>query len=219
MADSRTERVRELARSLGVRAVDDLLQVVEKEAEILAASGELDLGPAHAAGGKVLEFSVKQAFRSGGFQVVDGPPGEHDALVQPPPNARWKMPVVLEIKSSKLPSPARGDLRQLDDWVFGLSGEARIRRRGTMSIDEFGPRLTRHKGVMVFNGPVGTPFNQRAPNWLGGNEVAFAELHFLCVARLDHVLAWCGRAQGDEAQRLQFWEAMYGTGGALAPPS
>ena len=218
MTASKKDRVRELVVGLGVKSAQDLLLIVRKEVEALAGEGVLDLGPPFTAGGDVLEFFVKHAFRKGGFQVADGPPGEHDALIQPPANATVKMPVVLEIKSAKVSTPARADLRQLDDWVFDLSGEAKIRRGGTMSINEFGRWLTRHKGMLVFNGPLGAPFHQRASDWLGQNEAVFAEKHHLCVARFDHVLEWCALAEADESRRLLFWKTIAQTGGPLPPP-
>ena len=219
MTDSEKDHVRELVRGLGINAVADLMRIVRKEAEALAAAGELDLGPPPSAGGEALEFLVKQAFRKAGFQVADGPPGLHDGLVQVPDSATVRRPVVLEIKSAKVPTPSREDLRQLDDWVFDLSGETRIRKWGTMSIDEFGPRLTRHKGLLVFNGPLGVPFEQRAADWLDYNEAAFADRHHLCIARLDHILEWCRSAEADEGRRLLFWETIHAAGGALPPPA
>jgi hypothetical protein len=72
--------------------------------------------------------------------------------------------------------------------------------------------------MLVFNGPVGAPFNQRASDWLGQNEAVFAEKHHLCVARFDHVVEWCDLTENDEARRLLFWKTINETGGPLLPP-
>jgi hypothetical protein len=48
MTDSEKDHVRELVRGLGINAVADLMRIVRKEAEALAAAGELDLAqPPH----------------------------------------------------------------------------------------------------------------------------------------------------------------------------
>ena len=104
-----------------------------------------------------------------------------DFVVKSPFDYEPSKPIVLEVKSSRKQHISRDQLRQLDDWVFELSGEQEARKYGLqgkggidtlafvshgMVTRESRPRYhpTPHKGVFIFNGPVGTPFNKRNKN-------------------------------------------------------
>ena len=158
-------------------------------------------GPDHQLGGRWLESRVRCIFREMGFTVEKGPVGFYDAVVKPPGGWKPADPLVVEIKSGKSPSPAREDLRQLDDWGFELSGEEAVRKGKAVAPGNIitqglgGSRYshpTPHKGIMIYNGPLGKCFADRSPGdgWLGANEKEFAEKRAFCIASLPCVLEW-----------------------------
>jgi hypothetical protein len=137
-------------------------------------------------------------------------------------------PLVVEVKSGKQPGPDRDSLRQLDDWVFDLSQEEEI-RKGRVRINMhwahgapmFWPRThhpTPHKGVLIYNGPAGTPFSSRPEKWLGENERIFAEKRDFCIIALPCLLAWHERARSDSSTAAAFWKATHTACGLLGWP-
>lgn len=144
-----------------------------------------------------LEERVADLFGQAGFNVSPGRPGKEDGLVQA--RADWipQIAMVVEVKSTTTETktgPTTDHLRQLDDYVFELSGEMEIRRRtltrwknpllreqrigtpehGITYLDTAGAipyspvHPAAYKGVLVFNGPTTTPFDERPENWLRG---------------------------------------------------
>ena len=196
----------------------------KREMELLLKDGIVRLRPEHTLGKFALEYYVKDVFANLGFPVESGPLNLYDAIIKPMPGFSPNMPLVLEIKSSKEPSPTRNNLRQLDDWVFELSGEE-IARKGKLKWR--GDRLraryanptvrhpTPHKGVMVFNGPIGQPFLDRSNNWLGENERIFAEKRYFCIMSLYCLISWHDKCIDNQSLIQDFWRIIQMTAGVM----
>lgn len=169
-----------------------------------------------------------------GFQPEKGKKGSWDILIRPPGNLAPKKPVVVEVKSREKKGnyPLMDDLRQLDDWVFQLSGaeEARKKNMGgkivtTVSgvsgaLAKVYPSL--HKGVMVFNGPTEIPFKKRLeilplPQDIKDNRAEFARSRNICIILLECLLSWYNDWQNDESIKSDFWKAIHSTCGILQP--
>ncbi len=103
--------------------LEKVLSVFQNEINKLLGKGVIPIGPDYNLSGIALEYRVKDIFRKMGFDVKSGPPKLYDAIICPSAKLKIKKSIVLEIKLSKSVSPTRTDLRQLDDWVFELSGE------------------------------------------------------------------------------------------------
>jgi len=203
----------------------------EFEMECLLADGLVSLGPDHELSGPALEFKVRNIFSRIGYVVEKGDVGHHDGIIKPPENFQPVKSVVLEIKSSKNLSPGRDDLRQLDDWVFELSGEEKARKEGLggggdiVAFATAGMFTSRqyhpnpHKGAMVFNGPLGVVFNNRPSNWLGANECEFAKKRNFSIISFACLLSWYEACQKDKALSIKLWEAIHSTCGILEYPN
>ena len=154
---------------------------------------------------EALEYRVEQLFWMMNFEVIRGRPNLEDLIVKADDKSD---PLVVEIKSAKnSSSPSTTDLRQLDDYVFELSGEEVARKEGlgrsklhSDTFNGWGGRQrhpTPHKGVMVFNGPTNKPFDQRPSDWLGSNEKEFAERRNFCIISLPCLRSWTDACQDD----------------------
>jgi hypothetical protein len=162
---------------------------------MLTDNGYLGLDPDPHLTGYSLEIRIKRIFISLGFNITRGRVGFEDFIVHPFDGAIPKEPLVLEVKSSRRPKISRDDLRQLDDWVFDLSGEERARKQGLgggIDIDPLAlvtkgmvssPKRhpSPHKGVLIFNGPVGVPFGDRPSSCINENDIDFIEKRNLCI--------------------------------------
>jgi|GEM_PF-4535385 len=169
-----------------VQDYQTLLDTCEQELKALTRDGSIRFGPDYTLANQALEVRVENIFASLGFYIQRGRKGYEDFSVRATSayaDRSALTPLVIEVKSSvKSSSPSRDDLRQLDDWVFDVSGEEH-QRKGRQrwvtiensqtgekrSIPWLGPP-TRHKGVFIFNGPTMTKFDDRPAKWLGANE-------------------------------------------------
>ncbi len=139
------EPLRKLIREhLAIQPGHDYARVlaeIDEELLDLATSGrDVVFAELDRLDGKALEIRVEQTFQHFGYSVT---PGRADNLEDRIIEARYQptTKLVLEIKSSTKGSvPGMDDLRQLDDWVFSLSGEEEERRQ---SLEHGRPRLTR----------------------------------------------------------------------------
>jgi hypothetical protein len=166
-----------------------------------AEQGRLELGKDKDLVGDGLEIRVRILLLEAGFDVAVGRPGLEDLIVQVPDKVTTKRPLVLEVKSDRKPTVKRDDLRQLDDWVFDLSGEEKARKHGlgggvdALAIVTDGlltskkHHPTPHKGVFVFNAPVGVDFIDRPANVIGADEVAFAKKRGFCLIPIDLLIS------------------------------
>ena len=143
---------------------------------------------------------------------------------QPGPTYLSSASLVVEVKSGKSLSPTREHLRQLDDWVFDLSGESRARywSNSPINVPDFSSSAFRHerphKGVLIYNGPVTEPFDDRPAEWLSHNELQFALLHDFCIASFQTLLEWRSAHAASRPVARWFWRALHGTSGVLPSP-
>jgi len=205
----------------------DILDLADRILDELAESGALALGPDHRLGGRGLETRVRLLFAQLGWSGSKPSTIDADFVVTVPSGFQPDRPLVIEVKSGKGVAPDRNNLRQLDDWVFELSGEDAARKRNIVaapapSRGQLSPVAARvhpnpHKGVFIYNGPLGTEFTQRPSTWLGPNEIAFAGKRNFCVLRLETLIAWVLVCVTDEKRR-EFWKAIQDTAGILRDP-
>lgn len=221
------EAIRELVALQPDSTYSEIVEAVIRELDALAAQGLVGFGDDHALGGTPLESRVSRLFREAGFVVERGRPFLEDLVVRPADGLRPAVPLVAEIKSSSRASPSRGDLRQLDDWVFDLSGEEGARKRGLTNYASYFLRLgfptpafhpSPHKGVLVFNGPLGTEFEKRSTEWLGANEKEFAARRNFCVISLPLLLNWHSFCRSSQDGSAQFWRTIHESSGLLPSP-
>jgi len=209
-----------------------IMQAVNSELECLCGEGAITVGPDYSLTGLGLECRVKELFQKVGFEIHRGRDGMEDFIVNAPPNAKPTTPLVLEVKSSRKPHVVRDELRQLDDWVFELSGEQEARKHGLggkggvdhlafvswglvsrQSQRVFHP--TPHKGVLVFNGPIELPFSKRASDCIGPNDRDFVYKRNFCVIPFQILLGYCEGCMGDPAKMHELWTLIQSTAGTL----
>jgi len=182
--------------------------------------------------GKELELRV-QSLLEGIFtrgSVRKGRKSREDLIITPPRSFKPSYPLVVEVKGSRRKSPTIENLRQLHHWVSDLSQEGEMRRtslRGaptpranSISIRPVG-HPNPHKGVLVFNGPVDKPLEERDDNWVGYNELKFAKDNALCLVSLKCLLEWWEEIQKQKELRSiahQLWRKIHETDGVLPSP-
>ena len=198
---------------------DEAFRRIQKDLIQLASEDLLRLGPDYSLSGVPLEIRTKQLFKSMGFKISDGRPGLEDFVVDPPSDSSIADRVILEVKSSRKPQIERDDLRQLDDWIFDLSGEEGARKRGlpvgvsAIVTGGFGvsPRKhsSPHKGVLVFNGPINTPFEERAQTCLGQNDNDFVNKRNFCILPLADLISYSVTVQRGKKRSIEFWELLH----------
>jgi hypothetical protein len=225
--DNFRKAVRKELQALNSPDIQKVRLAFEAEMSELLKDRIVSAGPDYSLGSKALEFRVQYIFNDMGFQVEPGPIGSYDAIVHPFGDLEPSKPVVIEVKSSKSTSLPREALRQLDDWVFELSGEERARKEGlggqptATSIATSGFAIdiythpTPHKGVMVFNGQIGQPFEDRSKNWIGENEKDFAQKRDFCIISLECLISWYDGYERDNSVSCSFWEAIHSAAGVL----
>ena len=216
----------------------EVWKATKRQIERLCEEGFISFGNDYALTSFGLECRVKQVFQSMKFDITPGRDGMEDFIVPvpdgfQPPTGKAHYPLVLEVKSSRKSYISRDDLRQLDDWVFELSGEEKARKYGlgggggldymafashgmltSTSQPAFHP--SPHKGVMVFNGPIGTPFSERKTRCLGSDQEEFAYKRDFCIIPFDILLKYLGKYQKDSSTRKQFWDQIQLTAGLLS---
>lgn len=209
---------------------DDISKEVETVLENLSEAGAIALGPDKNLAGKALELRTKFLFEKMGFDIAQGRPHLEDFIVKSPSDTELKDPLVLEVKSSRRSNVSRDDLRQLDDWVFDLSGEQMARKEGlggrsALSIFTdglFSPKQrhpTPHKGVMIFNGLVGEDFLQRNRIiYFDENDREFIEKRNFCIISLEVLIAYEKAYEEDRQMEIVFWERIHQTTGMLSGP-
>jgi len=138
---------------------------------------------------------------------------------KPAPSCR----MVLEIKSSRKWGSLK-DLRQLDDWVYQVSGEEELRKGNAIDFEAIASGGTlsisgrvagrRHKGVLVFN-PIGRPLSKAlAPDWETGH-VQFAENRAMCMMTFQQLVYLVSCVARGEADAEWMLKAIDSTQGAL----
>lgn len=209
---------------------DDVLKHIKGILDDLAESGEITLGHDKDLTGEPLEIRTKIIFENMGFEIKKGRLGLEDFVVQPPPNVQPNEPIVLEVKSSRKQNIDRDNLRQLDDWVFDLSGEEKARKEGlgggidyvAMATDGLRTRKKKHpsphKGVMIFNGPIGEEFNTRKTDCVNPNDVEFVLKRNFCIIPLSVLIVYAEGYTKNVSIKEIFWGCIHKTTGMLDMP-
>ena len=214
-----TDGIRTFLSAEGISDVSAARERLDEELRSLQKAGLLTLASDEKLSGFSLELRVQRAFENAGFSITVGRPGMEDFVVECGKNDAPMDNLVLEVKGSKNSQPTLDDLRQLDDWVFDLSGEEKARKEGlgggidplAIATDGYYVETKRHptphKGVLVFNGPVGRPFSKRPKDILHPNQRAFAAKRNFCVIGLDQLL------QVLRSDRANAWRVFHSTVG------
>lgn len=199
---------------------------VRSLAEALLDQGRLDLGKDCNLGGAALEIRVRRLFAGMGFQIREARARNlEDHVVHPSEGFKTQYPLALEVKSSRKPCLERDDLRQLDDWVFELSGEEHIRKfrriKGknvvyiTAGLPAAPSHPNPHKGVMIFNGPLGQEFDQRVSPCVNANELEFVEKRYFCVIPFQTLIQMSDQISQRSVAKEDAWEMIHTCSGIL----
>jgi len=192
-----SEELKQILLNAGKMEVEPAKEYLLSQLRLLQQNGDLDLGYDKNLTSISLELRVQQLFKQVGLNIAEGRPGQEDFVITAKTDDEYKDNIVIEVKSSRSPNPKIDDLRQLDDWVFDLSGEEKARKRGlgggldplVMATNGLISRPkkhpTPHKGILIFNGPIGMPFEQRIAPILHPNQVNFVEKRNFCVIGID----------------------------------
>lgn len=209
---------------------DDVLKHIKGILDDLTENGEIALGNDKDLTGASLEIRIKIIFEKMGFEIKKGRLGLEDFVVQPPQNIQPNEPIVLEVKSSRKQNLYRDNLRQLDDWVFDLSGEEKARKEGLgggpdpVALATEGIATARkkhpspHKGVMIFNGPIGEEFNVRKDDCINPNDFEFVEKRNFCVIPFHTLVVIAEAYTKNVSIKETFWDCIHKTSGILDMP-
>ena len=216
-------------KSLGRPGFDEVLNVMEGTLKALCKDGLVVLGPDYTLRNQALEFRVKEIFQGMDFDIRPGRPKLEDFVVNTPASCPRSDPLVVEVKGSIRPNVGREDLRQLDDWVFDLSGEEKVRKRKRPRPNTFyitaglpkGPSRhpSPHKGVMIFNGPVERPFSKRSATCLNPNDLEFVQKRNFCIVPFAVLGSYFQSYYRDSSLALGLWTQMQEMAGVLPSPT
>jgi hypothetical protein len=207
--------------------LDDTLGAVAQILREFAEAGDVSLGKDANLTGTSLEIRTLLQLQSIGLPAKGGRSGLEDLIVTPPTGAKTLLPLVVEVKSDRKPYIQRDQLRQLDDWVFDLSQEEKARKHGlgsgrldarSIARHGFVPQgpifhPTPHKGVLVFNGPVGMPFIDRPQSALSSDELAFSIKRNFCIFSLARLLEAVVSVRDGGLSPVELWEKIQQTQG------
>jgi hypothetical protein len=214
-----SDAIKDFLSTAGISDVTSARKVLDRELRALQKNGDLVLESDECLSGFSLELRVQRLFEAAGFAISEGRPGMEDFVVGPNEEDGKKDNLVLEVKSSRSAQPSLDDLRQLDDWVFDLSGEETARKKGlgggpdvlAMSTGGMLSRPKRHptphKGILIFNGPISIPFADRPPQLLHPNQLEFAMKRNFCIIGLDRLTELL------KSERQSVWETLHNTVG------
>jgi hypothetical protein len=230
--NSLAEVTRSEVRKIKSPLFDEVMKTINAEIEFLCEEGFICFGSDYSLSGFPLECRVKEIFKKMGFEIVPGRDGMEDFVIRAPGGVTPATPLVLEVKSSGKPHLTRKELRQLDDWVFELSGEQKARKYGLgggggtdylafasmglvsrHSKPVFHP--TPHKGVLIFNGPIGRPFTERTTDCIGPNDEEFVDKRNFCIIAFDVLINYFEECSLDPEIKNRFWSQIHSTTGLL----
>lgn len=206
----------EILSQEGIRNFSEAERFLTNQLRLLQKNGSLSLGDDKDLSAVPLEVRVLRLFESVEFDIKPGREGKEDFVITAKEDDIPKDNLVVEVKSGENRPIDLKDLRQLDDWVFDLSGKEQARKHGLsvgFQIVPWGlgssPRHhpTPHKGVMIFNGPVGTPFSDRSNSILHPNQRDFAHKRNFCVIGLEDLIGLI------DQDRESLWTTLHSTVG------
>ncbi len=227
--ESISDAITALVEASKVRSFDKLYEQFEDAIYGLVQKEVVHLKSDYQLGGRALEIRVRLILEGMRLIVRNGRNSTaEDWIVDVPSFALNSMPLVIEVKSGrKGVGPTQENLRQLDDWVFELSGEDKIRKRGYIKQDPNRSYKTKgaiqplpthpspHKGVFLYNGPLDTVFEQRKTPMLSPNEKQFAEKRSFCVISLNCLLSWSAACKESSEILKDFWHRVQACTGEL----
>jgi len=207
--------------------LEDVLKLTNKSIEELYNEGKIAIRNESSLSGLALQFRVKKMLRDMGYDVGDGrSPDLEDLILKYQSNYETKLNIVIEVKSGKKPQVSRDDLRQLDDWIFDLSGEEDARKWKPKKIG--GPNIgasqgvwirhihpTPHKGVMIYNGPTSKDFPSRSNECINPNDVDFVTKRNFCIIPFSILIRKYNEIKEGDLTTEQFWEEMHSAVGLL----
>ena len=174
--------------------------------------------PDYTLGGTELQARVREIFESIGLSVGEGPTDREDLILNAPDLKEPTIPIIVEVKSGNKTRPNHSHLRQLDDWVFDVSDEGNVRRKGILNQGRKRNWLSRgaeqasplhsnpHKGLLIYNGPLDVPFEDRPQPILDEHTRKLAEKRSFCVMSMRSLLSWAGACQNSEIELAEFWK-------------
>lgn len=209
---------------------EDLESWFHRKMEILVNDGKLFYRHDEYLGGKALEIKVRHILKLIGLTISFDKNIDCDGIINHNDNFNIKKPIVLEIKSGKSNCPSRTQLRQLDDYIFELSGEEKARKEGLggtgLKYDPlhnmYGRNLvkqkklyhpTPHKGLMIYNNTEGTFFKESFHFELEFNEKVFCAKRDICVLSYKEFLDISKLIMEDKMQIEDFWNLIHKTVG------
>jgi hypothetical protein len=224
--------IKQELQKLKLPEMREVRKALDKELRELLRDGVVYPGPFHKLGGKDLEIYVRHIFDDMGFKVELKKCDESkwDGIILPFTGLGPQKPMVLEVKSSDKKSPKMDDLRQLDDWVFQLSGEEKARKgklpggipvttvNGVTAAFGWMGHPEPYKGVFVFNGQLGVPFKNRVSDWLEQNQSEFIQLRDFCIISLECLICWYEQCKENDTIAQYFWSNIHSTCGVLQFP-
>jgi len=195
-----------------IETFEDAENFLMKQLISIRNDGELELGDDKNLSGLSLELRVKELFENAGFLIHEGRKGFEDFVISPDDDFKTKDKIVIEVKSSKSTIVKLDDLRQLDDWVFDLSGEEQLRKRGVKTGGwNCGPQTVRHpsphKGLFIFNGPIGLSFEMRSESFIHPSQLNFLLSRNFCAISLQDLISLLGK------EKTMVWETIHSTVG------
>ena len=212
---------------------DEISKTIDKILVGLSETGKVKFGDDKQLGGTSLEIRVRLILNEIGFDVKKGRPGMEDLVVAAPSGATITAPLAIEVKSGNKENISRADLRQLDDWTFDLSDESNVRKHGisipatnlstlnilptdTIKVQILNPSL--HKGVLLYNGPIGKEFSSRPVQCYSQNEQQFIDERNFCIISLGVLLEYLWQFQSGSVSKDDLWHKIQTTTGMLESP-
>ena len=209
---------------------EDLQSWFDRKMENLVNDGKIFYRNDEYLGGKALEIKVRYILKQMGFKITFDKNVDSDGIITPNDIFKIKKPIVIEIKSGKTNSPTRTELRQLDDYIFELSGEEKARKEGLGNSGlKYNPlqnlygqgfekqkkhfHPTPHKGLMIFNNTAGTLFNDNFHFELGFNEREFSNKRDICVLSYKELLDYSKLVLDDKMMLEDLWKLIHETVG------
>ncbi len=175
--------------------------------------------------GPELEREVRTVFLELGATLVDqGGRDNHDGYFHYGPDDRQVFRFVLETKSTTRRPANLEMVRQLDDWVYQLSGEEWARKHGSkinglaLLTDGLGTsaaqHLKPHRGVLVLNHCCMKPLPRPEP--FPGKVVEFAQTRAFCLLTWPDLLLLRRRVSEGSTTGDRVLRAMWDTFGVFS---